>query len=213
MTRDQAIERVRRGLGFRGASFQTQAIIDTMTDAQLELERAASLPWFTLSEDQTLSLATTSNSVSLPTGFLHEAETKRGGVRYTDDTGAAVYLTKVDFDYGQSLYLGEDDGPPEAYTVRASTLYVWPRSDQAYTLYWSYHVAQTSLATNVENNWLLYVPSVLIGMTGRVFAQDLRDDAAIARFAEQEERGRRAMLADEIAREHGNRDYAVGARL
>ena len=208
MTRTEAVARVAEGVGFR--TDLDARIISYLQEAQRDLERGKTLPRFLLLEDQTLSLASGAQNVTLPTGFLREDDNALP--RYTP-TGATVpYIVKKrGMNEAIEAYGGATASGPKIYVLRNSTLRFYPTSDRAYTLTWNYYKAAVTLNNDVENLWLANAPEWLIGEAGVRLAQSLRDQDAAAIFDVIRTAGRAATFADDIARDLAGPPISMGS--
>lgn len=215
MDRDAAVARIKQGLGFRD-DLDTQ-IVGALKEARRVLETGRSLPDFLLHESQSLALPAGSANVALPTGFLREFQEE--GLWYTQvaEPDDVIWLEKLDFNIGNGRFLGTDPGPPEAYTLRGSTIKFWPTRDTAYTLTWSYYRRSVDLSTNVGNNeWLADddgAPEALIGRAGMIIAGDLQDTASLQKFSSMYAVAWAAIGNDSQLVDEENRPLAMGARL
>lgn len=179
MLRSTAVSRIQRGLGFR--TDLEDECISALQEAQREFERARTLPWFLVEEDQTLSVTSGTQTVALPDGFLMEVEDD--GLHYTSTDAGLVYLTKRPFDEAKLYYRDTDAGEPLSYSLRKASLYVFPEPDTNYTLTWSYFKAADVLTSDVENAWLENVPELLIAKAGLILAMDLENADSTKKFA------------------------------
>jgi hypothetical protein len=207
MDRDTAVARIQEKLGFR--SDLVTNIQNALQDAQDELERGQSLPWFLLQEDQAFNLVApvpavaTPLQVALPSGFIKEADDQDGNLRYQQQTpGPQVFLKKMDYKeaeiyffsrrlawYDQNIEIIQSEdtnftaGTPIAYVLRESTARFYPGPDQNYSLLWTYYAHDAAVnGVNVTNQWLTFAPWLLIGRAGMLISQSLRDPDALAVF-------------------------------
>ena len=178
MIRSAAIARIQQGLGFR--TDLSDVIISALQEAQGEFERAQTLPWFLISEDQTFTATALSPTVALPTSFLRIVEEE--SPHFTTTGTTPTFLVKKPFDEALQYYLGVSNGRPQAYTLRSASISLWPTPDITYTLAWSYYKAGTALTSDIENVWLLNVPYLLIARAGLIVAADLENETATKKF-------------------------------
>ncbi len=209
MIRDLAVARVQRILGWR--SDKATEIIEELQNAQVFYEKAPRLPWFLLDETHWATLTDGEERIPVPSDFLREYE--KGTLWYynataTEDADIYTNLVKDDLDYLRDTLPGE--GAPVAYALTGDYFRIFPTPDDAYVLRMVYYKKGTVLSTNVENDWLLNVPDVLIGYAGRMIAAALHDDRAKAAFTELEALGSRQMVVATEAREHENVRYIMG---
>ena len=211
MFRDVARARIQQTLGFR--SDKETEILAALQDAQVMLERGATLPWFLLSEVASITTTSGEERVALPTDFLREWEDDplwyfvagTGG-----DADAWTELAKDDLALLRSKYPGE--GAPKAYALDVKYFRIFPTPDDAYTLKTMYFKADAVLTTNIENQWLEFFPYLVIGEAGQLLASGLRDKDAIATFQKWTDEGRARMLVENEARMHASHAYVMGGQ-
>jgi|SRR3990167_5553359 len=210
-TRATAVSRIQRGLGFR--TDLEDEIVDALKEAQRLLERGKSLPYFLLGEDQTLTVASGSADVSLPTGFIREKQDEP--LRFTDSDNNLIKLEKVSLDVGVTRFADVDAGKPQAYALRKSAIKFFPTRDTAYSLTWSYFVAADELTTDITNAWLTNAPEVLVGAAGMIISSDLgaNGEKAMAKFQQMFNIAWAGVFAEGVLREDENKPVIVGGRL
>lgn len=211
MTRDEAVTIIKQGLAFRTSN--TNEIITALQKAQADLQRPnVTLPWFLREEDATISVVASTQSYSLPTGFIREDEDE--GLRYPHPTtGRPIFLTKKPFDEAYYFYTNEvetEADQPLAYSIRKSAFYLWPVPDTTYTITYTYFKEATALTANVENVWLANIPYLLIAMAGRYMSEDLHYDQGMQKFAKREMEERNRLAGMIAAREEANMPRAMG---
>src|SRR6266566_8531797 len=209
MDRDSAVARIQQKLGFR--SDLVTEIQVALQDAQDELERGATLPFFLVKQDQTFAItpsvppSATPQEYALPAGFIRDEDEQDGTLRYQKAVpGPQVFLEKMDYSTAERRFFGktvvtvdsgvvivpsEDTqfsaGTPVAYVIREATVRIYPGPDITYNLLWSYYAHDVSLTgANVTNQWLTYAPWLLIGKAGILIAGSTRDADAVAAFQE-----------------------------
>jgi hypothetical protein len=214
MLRSAAVSRIQQYLGFR--SDKSAEIITALQDTQTEFEREAELPWFLRNDgaNPTLTLTISTYGVNLPTGFLREIdEDNDGGVFYynstADDGEEWTQLEKMSEGAAREAYQ-DSTGAPEAYVLTETQLLVFPLADAAYILRFPYYKADTTLGTDVENDWLKYAHELMIGNAGLKIAAALRDKDAIQIFAEMERRGRDRLMKENVSRQEANKVRIMG---
>lgn len=240
MDRDSAVSRIANKVGFR--SDLVTLIQTALQDAQDELERKSSLPWFLIKENTpfTVTPATpivaTPQEYALPTGFIKEVDWQDGNLRYQlspAPPGPTIFLEKMDLLKAENYFFGrqmirwnvnieiisvEDTqwtpGAPYVYVLRENTVRIYPGPDKVYNLLWDYYAHdQTLLGSNLTNQWLTFAPWYLIGLAGVLVASDLRDNEAVGYFQALEQRAQASFLAEQVERERAGRSFAMGARL
>ena len=208
MTRDDAIAIIQQQLGFR--TDLNSVIITNMKLAQRTLEMSPTKPWFLLSELQTKRTTPTDDRVALPDDFLIEAENMVVKYIPDDEDSDPVPLEKYDYDQLAADFAEEEPGEPQAYAIQGNYLRIFPLPDDDYLLQIMNYQFDTVLDSNVENGFLKWIPSLLIGAAGLLVARAARDKDAIAAFQEMWATGMKILYAHNEAREHANRSYQKG---
>lgn len=207
MDRDTMVARIQEKLGFR--TTLVSVIQNALNDQQLELENAATLPWFLLQEDQTFTIrpasppTSTPQEYALPTGFISESDPQDGNLRWQQTTpGSQIFLTKMDYTEAETFFFSErkswwdgmeviiesedpvpSPGAPKAYVLRKSTIRIYPGPDITYNLKWSYYTHDAPLnGANITNQWSANFPWLLIGRAGMSVAMSTRDKDAMGAF-------------------------------
>lgn len=210
MTRDEAVALIQEQLGFR--TTLSSNIITHLQLAQTTLEAGPTKPWFLISEDSFADTTAEEQRIAIPTTFLQEVE--EAVLRYVPDDAELISdeidLIKDDYDVLRKNYADSESGEPEAYCLLDGYFRLFPVPDDVYRLRMIYYKQDTVLSTNVENNWLKYVPLLLIGKAGRQIATALRDITAATVFQNWENEGRIILLSQTIAREMANRNMQMG---
>lgn len=209
MTRDEAVALVKQVLGF--STNLDSTIVTNMIWQQTMLELSPTKPWFLLSDPATLTVTSGDPLVSLPADFLMEHDDY--GLAYLDETvtpNVAYELAKDSYDVLRVNYREEPSGPPQAYAALNTKFHLFPLPDDAYTLTWRYWAKDDELTSNIENLWLEYCPSLLIGKTGVVIAQSKRDWEAEKRFKEMVQEGYLLLDNQTTAREVSSREMQMG---
>lgn len=216
MNRTSAVSRIQQGLGFRSDLDDT--IVSALQEAQRRLEKGRTLPVFLRKEAQSLSVASGSGAISLPTGFIREhAHADGKSMWYFDSDGNLAWIQKLAYDEALDKYTGADAGPPAAYVLRAESLLIYPSRDTSYTAYWDYYKTSVSLATNVSTNeWLQEDtgnPEALIGRAGMIIAEDLGDALSLQKFSKMYAEAWGNAIGDSIIRETEGDPIHIGGRL
>lgn len=219
MTRDDAVTRIQRILGFT-TSFTTE-IIDALKDAQVDLETGVQypqgigtfLPWFLIPELSYIDTVADEERVPLPSDYIQEAEISALWIfdsTATDPEDEYTHLAKGDLDALRVLYPGT--GQPRAYALVGQYYRLKPTPDDVYRLKHIYYAKDAVLSSNIENNWLKYAPTLMIGTAGRKIAAARRDQAAVAEFQRMELEGRTRLFAADEGRKHENMAYVMGGQ-
>lgn len=206
MTRDDAVAEIKQLLGFR-TTLDANIVTQLQTE-QNRLEIAPVKPWFLISENNYRYTTVGVAQINLPTDFLEEHED--GALWIADDTGAEAPIALVKDDYDQLRPKFSLQGEPEYYALVGENFHLFPTPDAVYRLELIYYKRDTSLATNIENNWLKYCSDLLVGEAGLKIASALRDDGAQKTFAGMRDQGLKKMHLQNEARLHANRGYQIG---
>lgn len=178
MDRAAAVSRVQEGLGFRSDLEST--IILRLQEAQRDHEKGKTLPNFLLVEDQPLSFLQGTSSVTLPTNYLRRADKS---LRYLPATSERYqFIPWRSYSDAYKAYSNLQSAGPKVATLRTTSIYLFPKADRDYTLYWDYYIKDDLLTTNIENRWLANAPEILIGFAGLRIARDMRNKEAAALF-------------------------------
>lgn len=219
MTRDEAVTRIKEGLGFWTGTALDQKIIDRLVEAQRELEKGITLPKFLLQEDQALSLGAGEHDIALPSRFIRLKDEE--SVRYFS-SGSVIpkFQQQRMYDDASLAYLQQINpedvttqvvGAPMVYVIRKSTIDFIRPADQAYSLTWSYYKGGELLSSATSNVWLDEEPEWLIGEAGLRLAISMRDSDAIAGFKDMMERAKSSRLREIFASELQGGPMVMGA--
>jgi hypothetical protein len=246
MLRSTAVARVQRRLGFRKDI--AVAICDEMISAQDNFERGVPvpivasaymgrflagggsfLPWFLLTEVNTIQTAIGEERVSLPDDFIREYE--EDALYYfnpaadpTIGQNQWIPLWKNDLQYNREKYGAMWPSPtgnpptvnqscgPRGYSLDASYFRIFPLPDQIYTLKMIYYGHDDVLDPTVdsENKWLKNAPAVLMGEAGYNIAAAARDADRMTYFEKLRDESLARLFVDTEARQHENRRYQMG---
>ncbi len=215
MTRDEGVALIQEQLGFR--SDLATNIITNLKFAQITLEKGPTKPWFLVSEDSYIRTEAGEERLPLPSDFLQE--TDQAVLRYVPDDVSEETperdLRKDDYDILRLNYHDIttgviETGPPEAYALIGEYFRIFPTPDDDYLIRQIYYASDTELSSNIENQWMKYVPMLLIGKAGKQLASALRDSGALATFSQWEQEGRALLISQETDRDLTNRNLQVG---
>ena len=211
VTRLEAVTRIKRRLSFR-TSLDSD-IVSELQLAQKSFERGHSLPWFLKQEDQTLSFTAGTSFVALPSGFLRETEDQSPSY-LIDGERYPVFPAKKDWEDAYEAFTGSDPGYAQVYVIRKETFHVFPTPEVDYDLTWGFYQADEELLSDdSENLWLTHAYDLLIGKAGKILAEDIKNQEALASFNLMLSTGWAEIFADGISREDANRHYRFGAGL
>ena len=203
MTRDEAVEDIAKGLGYRRGMEGEIGL--ALRQVQRSLENGSFLPWFLLVSEHSVQTRAGEDRVPLPTDFLREAE--EDALWLVDGEGRRA-LPKAPYDLLVTRY-GDASGAPAAYAFTGRYFRVRPVPDGAYKLLMTYYARDDELTANIENRWLRHAPDWLIGETGALLANRLGYREAAAAFALRAARGKAEVVQADAALRWTNRPVLV----
>lgn len=210
MDRDAAVILLQQRLQRVGDSDTQARIISEMQFVQENiLEGAAFVPWFLLSENLTESTVAAEERVLIPNKFLREYE---GGALWVFDTGLAkwIEIKKDNYDYLLNKF-PTGEAIPTHYALDNKYFRLKPTPDKVYTLRIKCYLRSESLATNVENDWLLNASDWLLAEVGALLAKlHIRNEKLAKEFKSDIEVAKNRLYIMHEAREHANRNYTMG---
>jgi len=204
MTRGEAVALISQRLGSR-SGLSTEIVAELNFQQQI-LERAPFLPTFL--RKITAVVATASNPLAVPTGFLREVP---------DDVALWVTVEGVETPLTKRTYgelLGDEElrgtGQPTRYALVASNFYLFKSPDQAYAYTVVHYGADTILSSDASTNlWLTKAPQLLIARTGLQMAKALRAAEAVLLFAQDLQEAQAQLLHFDIAEEEAGQDAVM----
>ena len=215
MTRDEAVAIIQEQLVFR--TTLSSNIVANLQLAQIQLENEFR-PWFLISEDSYVRTTADDDRLPIPDDFLEECD--EAVLRYIpddpDEDNPETDLVKDDYETLRSNYRDTETGgilagEPEAYCLLGNYFRIFPTPDDEYLVRMIYYKTGELLTTNIENEWLLHVPHLLMGVAGKLMAKGpLRDMVAWSVFDEWEKTGRMLLLKRDRSRDMSNRNLQVG---
>ena len=204
MTRDEAVALLKARLTRTNDSTLDAKIVTEMQFVQANvLEMGEIVPWFLITDHQTLATVAGDEKVAVPAGFLQEVETD--ALWILEDDGTYSPLRKESYDVIASLSDYEDSGQPEVYSLDDAYFRLRPVPDAIFTLRLRAFMRDTVLTTDIENNWLKWAPDLLIAETGAIIAGNyLRDSEMFTAFANEASRARDRLMRNDLARSNAN---------
>lgn len=165
MTRDDVMTLLR--LRLEGRTDLDDRIVAEMKFAQsVVMEANPWLPWFLITEDNTLSTVAGVQSVDLPSDFL--AEFEEGTVSLTIE-GKVIPLTKKDMSVALRQFPGQ--GTPQVYSVVGESVLFFPCPDAVYPISLVYYGRDVDMTlANVETAWLKHAADVVVALVGQAVA-------------------------------------------
>ncbi len=209
MDRDTARARIQFNMSNR-TSHAAQIVL-AMQDAQLELEKMPDLPWFLKQEISSITTTADEERVPVPTDFLREFE--EDALYYFDSAAVSdeqwTVLFKESLDFLRDKYSGS--GKPEGYALDGQYFRLFPTPDlSTYTLKMVYYYKDTILTSNVENQWLLYAPRLIIGKAGVDIGAAIGDKRGMDLSQKIYNDAFDVFERDQEARRHVGRRYVMG---
>jgi len=209
MLRTEAVATIQQTLGFR--SDKATQIVTALQQAQAQLERSPTLPWFLLTEVTSVSTVADEERVPVPCDMLrewHDDPLWYFNGTAPQDADKWVPLAKDSLKYLREIYPGE--GTPIAYSIDKLYFRIFPTPDAIYTLKQIYFKEDELLTSDIENDWLKYMPELVIGKAGRKLAIGLRDQIALQEFKVIEAEAQRVMRIENFARFEATRNRIMG---
>lgn len=187
MTRDEAVARVKQGLGFK--TNLDAEIVTAFQQLQVDLENSSELPFFLRKQYTAFNTVALDPTLPVPTDFIRE---------WDDDPLSIIFTDGVNTSYTQELIKDSpaflklrwpqeslplsDLSVPKGYARINDTFYFYPLPSQIFTFDGSYYAKDLLLDTNIENKWLKELPYILIARAGLQLAQGLRDADGLTTF-------------------------------
>lgn len=216
VTKAEAIQRIKDGLGFRRANMDA-IIVKRMQEAMRDMEAGKTLPDFLRVFAGPIVFNQGASSAFVPADFIREDDNAPPFFYADNNTSAKQsFLTKASYVDAYSLYWkGRAQAPSVYTTIRPLPSQAWSFSvinpvDRNYTIYFSYYVHDTDIALVDVNKWLLYAPEWLIGETGVRMAADRRDVDAVSLFGDMLKKARSATLGETLMNETPLGPIAMG---
>lgn len=211
MLRDSAVALIKGRLQRKNFSDLDALIVSEMQAVQEELESAAFLPWFLLSEKMTVTRAVSTNDdrLALPTGFLKEYEEGSLWLQTTDSENPQKAMQKGFYDIALKVYPGT--GTPKVYALDGDYFRLRPEPDEEETFYIKVYKKDTVLSTNIENKWLANASGWFMAEVAyKMAALYLKDAKAANIFAAEVKRQYATIYKKHIARMEANMDEPMG---
>ncbi|MGW8178739.1 MAG: phage adaptor protein [bacterium] len=175
------------------------------------LEQGEFLPWF-LFTDAGLTTVASTETVSVPSDFLREAENQYClFVESGEDDIPWKPLEKGDLSYISSKY-GESEDKPRAYDLLSTNFYLRPIPDTVYNLRLFYFRGGNTLSVGGASNvWLDYAEDWVLNEVGLIMSSMYVNLPQIAQmFASEAQKARKRVYDDTIAREEAGQMREMG---
>lgn len=186
MTRDEAVARIKVGLGFIAGTVFDADIVTMLQHVQQEAEKEPELPIWLKKQYVGLATAANTRTTNLPSDFIREFDGDQMSV--TDTDGNVTEVVKNDEGYLRLRYPDPDDTSdvtvPRGYAIANGQFRWYPLPSDVFTLNGTYYFKDDLLTTNIENRWLRELPELLMGRAGYNIAVGKRDKDAMAFFSE-----------------------------
>ena len=210
-TRDEIIDIVLRRCGNRESDTTLTSHAEAeIVQIQNRLELEPELPWFLLTEKANATCTADEPRLPVPSNFLMEWDEGALYVLNPDDS-KEYEVVKDEYDTLKAQYRDASADLPEFFALRKDVFWLFPTPDQAYTMYITYYKAQTSLTTNITNEWTTYAADLLIGELGIIMAGSYLHNPNLRAIFEQETlRARNRISAQNVSREEKNRTRTMG---
>lgn len=215
MLRSLAVTKAKRLLGFRQGTDLDDPLIEALQEAQREVEKGRTLPFFLIARQVTISLTTPWTYANLPERFLREVEDEP--VYWVDTESNYVPLAKVRYQQARSYWQSQgtlstdDQDTPLQYALLPTQIAIFPTPTTDKTFYWTYFKGAELLTSDIENVWLANYPELLIGRATALVAEDLRDANGKAKGDAMYQRWAEVMRNVEADRETAGAPIAMGS--
>jgi hypothetical protein len=216
MLRDDAVALIKQRMANNNNTALDALIVTEMKFQQELLEQEPELPWFLILEetaagaaDNAVPAAFAATRGGTSVDFLMEYEESSLGF-YLDSNGATkkIYLKKDSAlplwnAYGDTSAASATTNPawyaPELGSGLLGRYRIFPKPAAAYTVIMQAYYSDVPLATNITNQWLTYVPDLLIAKTGLVIAGQYEVmEKAVAQWQAQENAARARIAAKNV---------------
>jgi hypothetical protein len=213
MTRDEVVAVLRRRLGNRSTSIN-DAVIEELKLAQTRLEQVpvanatvlAELPWFLITEEASSATVADEERVEIPSDFIMELE---AGAMWLQENSTWNEIFKGDLDSLRATDLANITDQ-RYYALVGGYFRFFPTPDDVYPVKMLYYKYDDVLSTNIENQWLKYVPELMIAEAGIKLAQFIQNDKKVVEFTNDRMVEVARLNKANAARKHANRSYQMG---
>lgn len=192
----------------RMARFGTSTSLDDdilieLNQAQTRLELSPELPWFLLSERSSIGTVANEPRIIVPVDMLREYE--EGALWVLDASGTEHELKKKFWEDIKSDSRFDTPGLPSRYATVGEYFRLRPVPNAIYTVRMIYYKRQDAIVVGLENNWLKWVPDLLIAEAGVIVASNyLKNKEAAEMFQNMITVESRRLLVASEAREQAN---------
>lgn len=170
----------RTATSFRGTILNELSFIQSE-----EMERAAELPWFIITESTETLLQVDERRVKLPTDFLREVE--ESPLYVATEDGEHIEVVKGEYEDLEEYYGVLATGSPRHFALRGDYVVLFPIPDFAYRIVFpdGYYAKQPLPQDNTssENQWFKHASDVLMNKAGlNIASMKLKDPELVAIF-------------------------------
>lgn len=210
MTIDEIITLIKQRTKRTADTSAEALILQELKSAQRDLERAAFLPWFLVSNYFEYTAGPDTEAIGLPTDFNRELD--EDALWYYDATADDpwVPLEKEDYDFIKEEF-PDPATQPQAYALVGLYFRVRPIPTLSTTYRMLYLLKDTEPALATTNRWSTHAPDVLLNLAASRYAKwHLRDKEAAEAFKEEYAVALRELQRVDRAREDANRELVMG---
>lgn len=212
MTRDETIAVLKSRLNRTDSDIDSILINEMQIVQNTVLEGGEFLPWF-LQVTGTASLTSGTATLTPPDGFLRLVEGRP--LRYLDPLATSADAYRKMYNKGQQFVLDgyeeELTGAPKYWFADGTTFTIRPFADQTYTIQMRYYGRDTTLSTDVTNNWLTFAQDWFMGEVGFLVASTyMENEKQAALFAGLAQRGKDRVWRQHEAYMAQAADYSMG---
>ena len=209
MDRDAAVAIIKTRLGNIQGTAHDALIISNMQLAQeTTLEGGDFKPWFLRELDQSLVTVASTRDVAAPSDFLEEIESSVS-LWYLDSDGAYHEVAKEDFFDLRAAY-GVTEGSPKKYSLSNNSFQIFPLPDAVYNLRLDGYNRDTTLSTNITNQWLTFAADWVIAEAAALSAMDLQYQKLGQQFQAAAKAARARLLVQHTSRDEAGRTRKMG---
>jgi len=209
MTREEIVDVIIERLGKR-TDLEDQIIVELKEVQRTKCEGHHWLPWFCITENQTVSTTADEERVPVPTDFLMEDDNQ--ALWIVNENGKDLELKKDDLDVIKARTADtetddSDTGQPEYYDLVGDYFILRPIPDDVYTLRLRCMSRLATLSSDSsENGWTTHATDVLIYETCAVMAREyLKDTESAEGFEARAKQAWDRLYRKHIAREEAGR--------
>lgn len=196
----------RRMARFSSSTTMDDDVLIELKQAQTRLELSPELPWFILSERSFIDTVANEPRIIVPDDMIREYE--EGALWVLDEEGAEHEIKKRLWDDIKSDPRFDTPARPSRYALVGEYFRLRPVPNAIYTVRMIFFQQQPIITLGEENNWLKWVPDLVIAEAGVIMASSyIKNDEAAKMFSEMLAKEEIRLAIASEAREHANHKY------